>query len=125
MTPKQLRFVEEYLVDLNATQAAIRVGYSEKTARQQGARLLTNADIAAEVFRRQQKVSEKAEVTAAWVLERLKKEAEAGDNPAAARIKALELLGKHLALFTDKVEHSGNVSFTLDLGGTPEADAEE
>jgi len=42
ITPKQQRFVTEYLVDLNATQAAIRAGYSRKTAQQQGSRLLTN-----------------------------------------------------------------------------------
>ena len=46
LSDKQARFVEEYLVDLNATQAAIRAGYSEDTARQQGSRLLTDADIA-------------------------------------------------------------------------------
>ena len=44
---KQERFVEEFLIDLNATQAAIRAGYSEKTAKSQGQRLLTNVDIAA------------------------------------------------------------------------------
>lgn len=42
LTSKQRRFVENYLLDLNATQAAIRAGYSQKTARQQGHRLLTN-----------------------------------------------------------------------------------
>ena len=45
LTPKQQRFVGEYLIDLNATKAAIRAGYSKKTAKQQGARLLTNVDI--------------------------------------------------------------------------------
>ena len=42
LTPKQQRFVEEYLIDLNATQAAIRAGYSEKTAQEQSSRLLSN-----------------------------------------------------------------------------------
>lgn len=45
LSPKQQRFVAEYLVDLNATKAAERAGYSAKTARAQGSRLLTNADI--------------------------------------------------------------------------------
>lgn len=49
LTPKQAAFVREYLVDLNATQAAIRVGYSPKTAKVQGSRLLTNAAIRAAV----------------------------------------------------------------------------
>ena len=45
LTEKQKKFVDEYLIDLNATQAAIRAGYSEKTARSIGQRLLTNVDI--------------------------------------------------------------------------------
>ncbi len=45
LTPKQELFVREYLVDLNATQAAIRAGYSADTARQQGSRLLTDVDV--------------------------------------------------------------------------------
>lgn len=49
LTPRQSRFVAEYLVDLNATQAAIRAGYSSKTAKQQGQRLLTNVDLAAAI----------------------------------------------------------------------------
>lgn len=71
MTPKQLRFVEEYLIDLNATQAAIRAGYSAKTAKQQGQRLLTNADVQAAVAEAQAARSEKTGIDAAWVLARL------------------------------------------------------
>ncbi len=49
LTPRQARFVEEYLLDLNATQAAIRAGYSKKTAYSQGERLLRNVEVAAAV----------------------------------------------------------------------------
>lgn len=63
MTPKQERFVEEYLVDLNATQAAIRAGYSEKTANRQGSRLLSNADISAAIQKRASRITEKLEIT--------------------------------------------------------------
>ena len=45
LTPKQQRFVEEYLIDLNATQAAIRAGYSEKTAKSVGHENLTKPDL--------------------------------------------------------------------------------
>ena len=45
LTPKQAEFVRQYLVDLNATQAAIRAGYSEKTANEQGSRLLANVSV--------------------------------------------------------------------------------
>ncbi|VTT96552.1 terminase small subunit : Terminase small subunit OS=Gemmatimonadetes bacterium KBS708 GN=J421_4674 PE=4 SV=1: Terminase_2 [Gemmataceae bacterium] len=68
LTPKQQRFAEEYLADLNATQAAVRAGYSAKTARQIGDRLLTNVDIAAEIARLQQARGERTRVTADQVL---------------------------------------------------------
>lgn len=73
LTAKQEVFVNEYLQDFNATQAAIRAGYSERTARSQGHRLLTNADISAEVKRR---VDEKA-MSANEVLIRLAEQARA------------------------------------------------
>lgn len=49
LTPKQLRFIDEYLIDLNGTQAAKRAGYSERTATQQASRLLTNANVLAAI----------------------------------------------------------------------------
>lgn len=67
LTPKQEAFVNEYLIDFNATQAAIRAGYSARTARSQGHRLLTNVDIIEEVKLR---VADKA-MTADEVLLRL------------------------------------------------------
>ena len=109
MTPKQQRFVEEYLVDLNATQAAIRAGYSEKTARSQGQRLLTNVDIAMAIEAGQTERSERTEVTQDYVLEVIRETIEAhrgsgeNSNPAAV-LKGAELLGRHLAMFTDKLE---------------------
>jgi phage terminase small subunit len=69
LTPKQARFVEEYLVDLNATQAAIRAGYSAKTANEQGSRLLANASVAAAVYDGQKARSQRTEITADRVLQ--------------------------------------------------------
>jgi len=69
ISKKQARFVEEYLVDLNATQAAIRAGYSEKTAKSQGQRLLTNVDIQAEIQRSIDKRSKRTEITQDRVLQ--------------------------------------------------------
>ena len=63
LTPKQHRFVDEYLIDLNATQAAIRAGYSAKTACEQGARLLANAKVSQAVAERQGEISETLEVS--------------------------------------------------------------
>lgn len=71
LTPKQQRFVEEYLVDLNATQAAIRAGYSAKAAAVQGARMLANANVAAAVRAGRAVVSERAQFGAEDVLREL------------------------------------------------------
>lgn len=71
LTPKQARFVEEYLKDLNATQAAIRAGYSERTANEQGARLLANVSVAAVVAKRKAELTEDAGITQERVLQEL------------------------------------------------------
>lgn len=71
LTPKQARFVEEYLIDLNATQAAIRSGYSKKTARQIGEQNLSKLDIATEISAAQQKRSARTEITQDRVLQEL------------------------------------------------------
>jgi phage terminase small subunit len=62
-TNKQLRFIEEYLIDSNATQAAIRAGYSKKTAYSQGERLLRNVEVSKALKMKQSIQSEKLEVT--------------------------------------------------------------
>lgn len=73
MTPKQQRFCEEYLIDLNATQAAIRAGYSARTANRTGHKLLSKTDIAAKITELQAGRSEATEIDAKWVLLRLAK----------------------------------------------------
>ncbi|WP_269715780.1 terminase small subunit [Caulobacter sp. NIBR2454] len=192
LNEKHLRFVEEYLVDLNATQAAIRAGYSPKTAYSQGQRLLKYAEVAAAVAKAQEERAERTKVTADRVLtelakigfsdirramkwgsrfverpeddtpegERLEEQSHGGalkrrkagddgsdafyvttvemrdsseldDDTAAAisevsqtkegvRLKlhdkraALVDIGKHLGMFTDKVEHSGGLKIEID-----------
>ncbi|WP_346395958.1 terminase small subunit [Pseudomonas syringae] len=73
LTAKQQRFVDEYLIDLNATQAAIRAGYSQKTARQIGNRMLTNVDIQAATSKRMVERSNRVEITQDMVLKELAK----------------------------------------------------
>lgn len=68
LTPRQRRFVEEYLLDLNATQAAIRAGYSERTANEQGARLLANVSVRQAIQEGQKERSERTHVQADAVL---------------------------------------------------------
>jgi len=68
LTPQQARFVREYLGDLNATQAAIRAGYSARTADVQGPRLLGNVRVAAAVAAWQRRIAAKLEISAERVL---------------------------------------------------------
>lgn len=131
LTDKQKRFVEEYLVDLNATQAAIRAGYSEQTAYSIGQRLLKKVEVQEAIQQAQNKRSERTQITQDEVIRRLienvdismgKKatvitipsKSENGKvvgndvaqfvyEPSAAN-KALELLGKHLGIFKDGVD---------------------
>lgn len=133
---KQAMFVSEYLVDLNATQAAIRAGYSIKTAQQIGAENLLKPVIASAIQEAMDKRAKKVEVTAEYVLttiietiERCKQEIEpifegSGDNrtftgefkfDSGAVLKGAELLGKHLKLFTDKqeVKHEGHIEVDI------------
>lgn len=73
LNARQKCFVQEYLIDLNATQAGIRAGYSKKTAEQQGCRLLRNAQVAAAISEAQAKRSKRTEVTQDRVLAELAK----------------------------------------------------
>jgi len=111
MTPRQAAFVQEYLIDKNATQAAIRAGYSAKTAKEQGHRLLTYAHITAAVAKGQAERTERVQVSQDYVLQRLMMEAEReGEGSShSARVQAITALGKHLAMFTDKQEVSADV----------------
>lgn len=174
MTDKQARFCEEYLIDLNATQAAIRAGYNEKTAYSMGQRLLKNVEVQREIQKAMGNRSKRTEVTQDWVLSELLKIAAAdrggiaqvvtkewtedivdeetgetrqvshvaqcvqvkntGDLDESQRaalagveetkygikvstydkVKALELLGKHLGMFTDKMQLSGQLDVKSD-----------
>ena len=80
LTDKQQRFVDEYLVDLNATQAAIRAGYSAKTANEQGARLLANVSVQNAIRERQEVLKMKTEITQEWVVERYRRIVEGCDK---------------------------------------------
>ena len=104
LSAKQEKFVDEYLIDLNATQAAIRAGYSECGAPVQGNRLLTNANVKAEIAKRQVERSKRTTVSQDYVLttivdvvERCKKNGV--DFNANGALKGAELLGRHLGMF--------------------------
>jgi phage terminase small subunit len=108
LNKRQLRFIEEYCVDLNATQAAIRAGYSEKTACSIGVENLSKPHIKTEIDKILKGRSEETGLTAKMVLDELKSIAFDKSNKVNDRIRALDLLGKHLKLFTYKVEAEVN-----------------
>lgn len=123
LTPKQKLFVAEYLVDLNATQAAIRAGYSEKRASEIGYQLLQKTTVQAEVQEAMADREERTGVTQDRVVAELERVAFAEahdytdtDLKYANKLKALELLGRHLGMFTDKVEQTGETTLRLELG---------
>lgn len=156
LTDRQRRFCQEYLTDLNGTQAATRAGYSAKTANEQAARLLANVSVRAEIERLQEERAARTGVTTDRVVQELakvafsdprkmfrpdgtmKSPAEWDDETAAViagleteeevrtnaslqtqtvtrtkklkrldKLTALELLGKHLGMFKERVEVSG------------------
>lgn len=148
MTKKQKRFIEEYLIDLNATQAAIRAGYSPDTAKAIGCENLTKPDIRAHIDRATAERSKRTGVNADRVVQELAKiafvnatevidpktatvreDALPEDTAAiqsvkvktfgedglereikmADKLKALEMLGRHLGMFKDKLELSGEI----------------
>lgn len=140
LTPRQERFVKEYLVDLNATQAAIRAGYSAKTANRIGPELLGKTCVAAAIARQKEKRAAKIELTAEKVLEmnlRFYKvnselipkktfdgQATTKDGAlawrmvdAAAAAKALDMLNKHFGWYEkpdgSKAERLGSTSFRM------------
>lgn len=170
MNRRHKRFAQEYSIDLNATQAAIRVGYSEKTAYSTGQRLLKNVEVKSHIEELQMAKAKRAEVSADEVIRELSliafskatdyarvvekpltddEGSEVGTYSAIElvptetltedqqralatmkkgrdglevkpydKVRALELLGKHLGLFTDKVDLTGDIGLelTVDYG---------
>lgn len=112
LSAKQKRFVAEYLIDLNATQAAIRAGYSRRTAKSIGSENLTKPDVAAAIAAAQGKVSEALELTAEKVLrdlEEVRTKAVTGGQFAPA-VRAIELQGKHLGMFVERSENKTDLT---------------
>lgn len=151
LTAKQKRFVEEYLIDLNATQAAIRAGYSSKTAQEQSSRLLSNVMVQETIAKAMAERSKRTGINQDRVIQELARIAfvnpqnviqtsnasvrqDISEDDAACiqavkvkmsesengsscerevrlndKLKALELLGKHLGMFKDKVEIDGSL----------------
>jgi phage terminase small subunit len=124
LNDRQKRFIEEYLLDLNAGAAAIRAGYSENTAYEIGYENLRKPQIASEIEKRMQDRSKKLEWTAEDIMKDLRLIAESKDEQTKDRLKAYELAGKHLKMFTDRIEaeHSGGINIMI---GIPDSEEDE
>ena len=109
LTPKQAAFVREYMIDLNATKAAIRAGYSERTANRIGAENLSKPVIQAEIQEQRKAAEEKCTVTVEWILSQIAQIAQDEEVRTADRLKALELLGKHLGLWEKRQDEGAQV----------------
>ena len=106
MTPKQERFVQEYMLDLNATQAAIRAGYSAKTAEQQGPRLLGNVGVAAAIQAGQAEFRKRMEVSKESVTDQLNTAYDMAEanGQTSVMVQATMGIAKVHGLLVDKTE---------------------
>ena len=139
LNERQMRFVDEYMIDLDATQAAIRAGCSVKTAYSQGQRLLKNVEIKTELDERMEKARSLKIADATEIMEYLtsvmrgESEAEVvvvegcGEGVSSARtmqkapdekekLKAAELLGKRYGMFNDKLNVDGVIPVVISGG---------
>lgn len=118
LTAKQAKFVDEYLIDLNATQAAIRAGYSEKFSNSNASKLLQNTAIQKAIQAAQARLSEECLVSQKMVIEGLLAEAKLNGEGSShsARVSAWAHLGKHLGMFVEKVESKNKTELTGEDG---------
>lgn len=136
MTPKRQRFCDEYLIDMNATQAAIRAGYSEKTAYSIASEYLNNPEIKAYIAKRMQEKNDvliaKQDEVLRYLTAVMRGESKSEivvvegtglgcskarrmkKNPdEKERLKAAELLGKRYGLYTEKVDVEGAIPVVI------------
>ncbi len=143
LTVKQTRFVEEYCIDFNGAQSAIRAGYSENSAKEIASENLTKPNIAEAIAKRLESLEKKGSVKREWVISKLventqrsmtatpvfdKDGCETGEYTYQGNVanKSLELIGKHLGMFEEKHKHLHEGSATVyvipsnDRGATAE-----
>ena len=130
VSEKHLRFVQEYLQDLNAAQAAVRCGYAESNSRITGMRLKRRPEIAALIDAGMKARADDLGITANYVLTALKEALEKCRNPekydARGVFSGCELLGRHVGMFsTVKHEHTGKDGGPIETKNVSELSDEE
>lgn len=118
LNPKQLAFVDEYLISRNATEAYTKAGYKNKSEKANGAsasRLLGNVNIATLIDERSEKQFKATDITVEFILDGIRDIAL--DNTARHndKLKAYELLGKYKKLFTERTEISGSIDVGVNI----------
>lgn len=116
---KKRIFIEEYIRTLNATQSALKAGYSPKTARVQGSALLTRPDIRAEIEKGMAQRIDSCKVDTEFILQQLKDIALNQRCPYKDRVKALDLLGTYLNMWSGEVK-TQQTTFTITLKEKPD-----
>ena len=118
LSPKQQRFVDEYLIDLNATQAYIRAGYSPKGARTGAARLLAKVHIQEAVAKAKKKVDASKQWDAAWVRDKLQWLAqEAADRGQLGVLRGtLDTMSRVEAMQTTNINGTSPIMFNIKTG---------
>lgn len=139
LTQKQRRFIDEYIISGNATQAYLKAGYkvSESVARRNASRLLTNADVKAEIERRNAEIQSEKTADMTEVMEYLTSVMRGEQSETVAtskglftgvevsakdRIKAAELIGKRHGAWTEKKELSGDLNIDIGMGDYDDED---
>lgn len=120
LNERQKRFAAEYLVDLNATKAAMRAGYAESSAHSQAHDLLKKPEIQEYLVQQEQARAKRVHMTADRVEEEIAQIALSPEVPVGVRIKALELLGKRHAMFTDRVQQESEGEVRIRMLGLPD-----
>ena len=103
LTVRQHQFIGEYLVTRNATKAALAAGYSPKTAHVAGNKLLSQPLVRQKIDERTRVLSKKTGVDAQWVIDQLMAVAGQEDVAQSTKVRALELLAKHLGMLEDRL----------------------
>lgn len=119
LTDKQKRFCEEYLIDFNSTQSAIRAGYSKKTAGSIGSENLKKPEIQEYIKKLQDKTSERLQITRESLLIDLQHlhdlALEQDRKELNNAIKAKEIQGKIIGAYTENINHSGEMNINVNL----------